>query len=88
MPHVDAWQGNPDAEVKFKQAKDAYDVLSDPDKRMFYDRHGEEGLKLRVMPSSQTVYNECVGPRVRAWFQTALENKQAYRKSGRGRMIP
>jgi DnaJ-class molecular chaperone len=60
--HVDAWQGNPDAEVKFKQAKDAYDVLSDPDKRMFYDRHGEEGLKLRVISYLQAVFRACDRP--------------------------
>lgn len=32
-----------DSEVKFKEIKDAYDVLSDPQKKDYYDRFGHEG---------------------------------------------
>ncbi|EEF42214.1 dnaJ homolog subfamily B member 1 [Ricinus communis] len=34
-----------EAEAKFKQISEAYDVLSDPQKRQIYDLYGEEGLK-------------------------------------------
>lgn len=39
-----------DAEAKFKQISEAYDVLSDPQKRAVYDQYGEEGLKGQVPP--------------------------------------
>ncbi|XP_058219908.1 uncharacterized protein LOC131330375 [Rhododendron vialii] len=34
-----------EAEAKFKQISEAYDVLSDPQKKAVYDQYGEEGLK-------------------------------------------
>ncbi|XP_073146473.1 uncharacterized protein [Henckelia pumila] len=39
-----------DAEAKFKQISEAYDVLSDPQRRQVYDQFGEEGLKGQVPP--------------------------------------
>jgi molecular chaperone DnaJ len=42
--HPDRNQGNPEAETKFKEATEAYTVLSDRDKRATYDRYGHAGL--------------------------------------------
>ena len=44
--HPDKNLGNHknEAEAKFKQISEAYDVLSDPKKRQIYDLYGEEGL--------------------------------------------
>nr|XP_043637723.1 dnaJ homolog subfamily B member 13-like [Erigeron canadensis] len=39
-----------DAESKFKTISEAYDVLSDQQKRAIYDQYGEEGLKGQVPP--------------------------------------
>ena len=43
--HPDRNANDEQAAAKFKEAKEAYDVLSDSQKRAVYDQYGHEGLE-------------------------------------------
>ena len=45
--HPDVNAHDPEAESKFKEAAEAYEVLSDAERRQMYDAYGHEGLKTR-----------------------------------------
>jgi molecular chaperone DnaJ len=48
--HPDVNPGDPEAEARFKEAAEAYEVLSNAETRELYDRHGHEGLRGRGGP--------------------------------------
>src|SRR5512132_3801540 len=43
--HPDVNAHDSEAEEKFKEAAEAYEVLNDPERRATYDRYGHEGLR-------------------------------------------
>ena len=49
--HPDVNRHDPEAEEKFKEAAEAYEILSDTERRSTYDRYGFEGLDSRGFAS-------------------------------------
>jgi len=49
--HPDRNVGDHEAEIKFKEAAEAYEILRDPRKRQLYDRYGHAGLEGAGLPN-------------------------------------
>ncbi len=53
--HPDVNQHDPEAEARFKEAAEAYEVLSDADSRAAYDHYGFDGIRGRQMTDFEHV---------------------------------
>ncbi|CAL5011999.1 unnamed protein product [Urochloa decumbens] len=79
-----------DAEAKFKDITEAYNVLCDAEKRAVYDEYGEEGLRGEVPPaagagggSSDDIFAEFFGSTPFTYCSTAAGGGGNARGSGR-----
>ncbi|RJQ45554.1 MAG: molecular chaperone DnaJ [Gaiellales bacterium] len=86
--HPDVNRHDPDAEAKFKEAAEAYEVLSDADSRAAYDRFGFDGLKQRggFHDFSQFSFDDII----RSFFGEAMFGEDMFgggRAASRGRDI-
>ena len=83
--HPDRNPGDKASEEKFKEVAEAYDVLSDPEKRGIYDRFGEAGLRGRgYNPNADDIFSHFMDMMGGA-FDDLFGMGQGRRYSNRGR---
>ena len=88
--HPDRNQGDSGkaAEAKFKEAKEAYEMLSDSSKRAAYDQYGHAGVDPNMRGAAQALKGSAVLPRPSAIFlatSSAASNAAAAHAAAAGR---
>lgn len=79
--HPDVNTSDPAAETKFKEAAEAYEVLSNPETRATYDRYGSEGLKRGGFQDfSQFSFEDII----RSFFGDSMFGEDVFRSSWSG----
>eukprot|EP00897_Mesotaenium_endlicherianum_P006208 jgi/Mesen1/5615/ME000282S04760 len=83
--HPDKNPGNEEASKKFTEISNAYEVLSDKEKRQIYDQYGEEGVKQHNAQNSggggggggfgQDIFSQFFGGGMRFGFDQEEEDK-------------
>ena len=76
--HPDVNAHDPEAEEKFKEAADAYETLSDAERRQVYDRHGWDGLDSRGYASQAHGFGS-FSDIFEAFFGALLPRRDAFR---------
>jgi len=66
--HPDKNPNNPDASEKFKEVSEAYEVLSDEDKRKLYDQYGKEGVQGGGHASAEDIFSQFFGGGFSSFF--------------------
>jgi len=82
--HPDRNSHDAQAEKKFKEAAEAYEVLSDPDKRQRYDQYGHEGLRGSSMHDFSRMDPGDISSIFGDVFEQLMGGRSAGRRHGRG----
>jgi len=66
--HPDKNPNNPEAEAKFKEISEAYEVLSNEEKRQMYDKYGKDALKEGGLHSAHDIFEQFFGGGFSSFF--------------------